>query len=209
MANHPTSNETWARVAGATGLAGITCYFGAAFIPLPDAAVRLLAFAFGPFLCAAFAGLYRYLSEENDGPILQLASVFGILAGAMVTTMLVVQVGNNMVRAELLAEAGDESVRESIKLSWGAVNRVQYLLDVVWDIFICVATMLLGVVLWSHARFGRIWGGLGFLAGFLLLAFNLYTFPYAPAEVGSVDLGPFVAMFMLGVFVRLLLPKRS
>lgn len=209
MKETSTSNATWARVAGTTGLSSIACYFGAAFIPMPDVMVRLLAFAFGPLLCASFVGVYRYLSDANEGPTLQLASVFGILAGAMVTAMLVVQVGNNMVRAELLAEASGESARESIKLSWGSVNRVQYLLDVVWDIFICVATMLLSVVLWNHARFGRIWGGLGFSAGFLLLAFNLYTFPYAPAEVGSVDLGPLVAMFMMGVFVRLLLLRNS
>jgi hypothetical protein len=57
--------------------------------------------------------------------------------------------------------------------------------------------MLLALVLGSHPRFGKVWGAVGFLAGFLLLVFNLQTFPEAPAEAGSVDLGPIFALWML------------
>jgi len=203
--NQPTSPPgAWARMAAITGLASILCYFGAAFLPLPDVVARHLAFAFGPLLCASFLGIYRYLAVERDGPVLQLACMFGVIAGAMVTTMLVVQVGNNMVRADMLATADSDAAGESVRLAWRAVNRVQYLVDVVWDIFICAAAMLLGIAMWSHRRFGRIWGGIGFTTGLLLLVFNLNTFPTAPAYAGSVDLGPLVALWFSGVFVRLL-----
>jgi hypothetical protein len=35
-----------------------------------------------------------------------------------------------------------------------------------------------------------------------LLVLNLQTFPEAPAYAGSIDLGPFVALWMLAVFIR-------
>jgi hypothetical protein len=43
------------------------------------------------------------VSRPRDGAVLQIACLFGIIAGVRVTTMLVVQVGNNMVRAEMRA----------------------------------------------------------------------------------------------------------
>lgn len=203
MNNQPTQ-QTWIRLAGISGLASVLCYFGAAFLPMPDVFTRLLAFAFGPLLSISFLGIYRSMAVYHDGPVLQIACLLGIIAGVMVTSMLVVQIGNNMVRADLLASAETEAAKESIKLSWGAVNRVQYLLDVVWDIFICMATILLGISMLTNPKFGKVWGGVGVVAGLLLLALNLQTFPYAPGEVGSVDLGPLVALWMMCVFIRLL-----
>ncbi|NIO28618.1 MAG: hypothetical protein GTO29_08705 [Candidatus Latescibacteria bacterium] len=202
-------STAWVRLASITGLASILCYFAAAFLPLPDMLARLLVFAFGPLLCVAFLGLYRYMSVDSDGPVLQVACLFGILAGVLVTTMLVVQVGNNMAQSDMLAAADSDTAKEAIRTAGRAVNRVQYLLDVVWDIFICVSTVLLAIVLWSHPRFGKIWGAIGFMAGLVLLVLNLHSFPYPPAEAGSVDLGPLVALWMLGVFVRMLLLIRK
>ena len=202
------TTHTWIRLAWITGLTSVACYFGAAFLPLPDVLGLLLAFAFGPLLSVSFLGLYRYFSEHRDGPLLQVACLMGIIAGTMVTMMLVVQVGNNMVRAETLAAADSDSAREAAHLAWRAVDRVQYLVDVVWDIFICSATALLGIVMWSHPRFGKIWGGLGTLAGLTLLALNLQTFPIPPANAGSVDLGPVVALWMSAVFIRMIVLKK-
>jgi predicted cobalt transporter CbtA len=205
MTSESTTLRTWIRVAGTTGIASVFSYFGAAFLPLPDVATRLLAFAFGPLLVVSFLGMYRYLSRQVDGPVLQTALLFGVIAGAMVTSMLVVQVGNNMVRADVLESAETESAREAVNLAWRAVNRVQYLLDVVWDIFICGALILLGTAMLRHPRYGKIWGGVGILVASLLLILNLQTFPEAPAYAGSVDLGPLAALWMLTVFIRTLL----
>ena len=201
------TTHTWIRLAWITGLTSVACYFGAAFLPLPDVWGLLLVCAFGPLLSVSFLGLYRYFSEHRDGPLLQVACLMGIIAGTMVTIMLIVQVGNNMVRVETLAAADSDSAREAVNLAWRAVNRVQYLVDVVWDIFICSATMLLGMVMWSHPRFGKIWGGLGTLAGLALLVLNLQTFPTPPAYAGSVDLGPLVALWMSAVFIRMIFLK--
>ena len=207
MSTHKPLDSSWALFAGSTGIASVLAYFSAAFLPaiapVPDGVVLVLAFAFGPLLSISFLGLYRYMSTHSDGPILQVGALFGIIAGVLVTTMLVIQVGNNMVLEQGLAET--DAAKELLRTAWRAVNRVQYLVDVVWDIFICVASILVGIAMLSHPSFGKIWGGLGILAAGLLLILNLYTFPFAPAESGSVDLGPALALWILAVYIRLIL----
>ena len=111
---------------------------------------------------------------------------------------------NNMVRTDLLSAADTEAAREAINLEWNAVNRVQYLLDVVWDIFLCAALILFGTALLGHPQFGKIWGAIGIVVSGALLLLNLYTFPEGPAYAGSVDLGPLAALWMMAVFVRML-----
>lgn len=202
MSDLSNARQSWGRIASICGLAGVLCYFMAAFLPLPDAVTRLLAFAFGPLLSASFFGIYRFMAMERDSATLQLACLFGVIAGVLVTTMLVVQVGNNMVRAEALAEASGQELSEAARTAWRAVNRVQYLVDVVWDIFICAAVMLLGGAMLRHPGFGPFFGWPGIAAAFALLVLNLWTFPTAPAYAGSVDLGPLVALWMMAVFIR-------
>ena len=77
-------------------------------------------------------------------------------------------------------------------------------MDVVWDIFICVASILVAIAMLSHPSFGKIWGGLGIVTAALLLILNLSAFPFPPAKSGSVDLGPVLALWILAVYIRLL-----
>jgi hypothetical protein len=204
----PTASASaWKRLAWITGLGSLVCYFAAAFVPLPGPVTMVLAFAFGPLLTISFLGMYRFFGADRDTPLLQVACLAGVIAGVLVTTMLVIQVGNNMVREDTLADATSQAGQDAARVAWRAVNRVQYLVDVVWDIFICIATILLGAYLMAQRGFGRVWGGVGVLAGLGLLVLNLWTFPYAPGETGSIDLGPLVALWMGAVFVRLALLK--
>jgi heme/copper-type cytochrome/quinol oxidase subunit 2 len=52
-------------------------------------------------------------------------------------------------------------------------------------------------------------GGIGIVLGVLLLGFNLRWFPVPPAESESIDWGPFVALWMMAVFVLLVRQARS
>ena len=81
MSDLSNARQSWGRIASICGLAGVLCYFMAAFLPLPDAVTRLLAFAFGPLLSASFFGIYRFMAMERDSATLQLACL--ILAFGM------------------------------------------------------------------------------------------------------------------------------
>jgi hypothetical protein len=196
-----------------SGLAGVAAYFGAAFLPavLPvsDGVVLALAFAFGPLPGLSFLGLFHAIAAGNDGPALRFGVVLGILAGATVTTMLVVQVGNNIFLDQQLAEADAEVLKESARLVHRTVNRVQMLIDVAWDVFICSAGFLIGFSMFRHPAFGRILGGTGMVASAALLYLNLDTFPRGPAYAGSVDLGPLLAVWFLIAYVRVLWLTRT
>lgn len=197
-------------MAGAiAGIAGVLAYFGAAFAPLPDFVALLLGFAFGPLLTVSFLGLFHALATHRDGPALRFGVVFGILAGCTVTVMLVVQIGNNMFLDQQLAVAESDALRETARLVHRAVNRVQMLIDVAWDVFICGAGFLIGVSMLKHPAFGRIFGITGMATSIALLYLNLDTFPIAPAYAGSVDVGPVLAIWFLVVYGRVVWISRK
>ncbi len=203
-----------ARAGVIAGIVAVFAYFGAAFLPLPDSLSRLLGFAIGPLIGLSFIGLYHSLAAHADGPALRFGVALGLLAGATVTIMLSVQMGNNMILSEQLdaadvTTAAGQAAREAAMLAHRAVNRVQMLIDVAWDVLICGAGLAVGLAMLGHPRFGWAFGGAGILASGALLYLNLDTFPYAPGEVGSVDLGPLVALWLLAVYLRVLWLSRS
>lgn len=202
-------DRSMARAGAVAGIAGVLAYFGAAFVPAPDPVTRLLAFGFGPLLGISFLGLFHLIAVHRDGPALRFGVAFGLMAGVAVTTMLVVQVGNNMVLNTQLLAASGPAAEEMARQLHQSVNRVQYLIDVVWDIFITCAGVLVGWAMLRHPYFGRVWGGLGMAASALLLYLNLDTFPQGPAYAGSVDVGPLLAVWFLAVYGRTLWLSRA
>jgi hypothetical protein len=185
-------------------LFALASYFGAVFFPLPDGVARILAFALGPLLSVSFVGIYAAVATHRDGVPLRFGAVLGVAAGVVVNAMIVIQTANNVLRDRALATLGTDAERETAELVWRAVNRVQFSLDVSWDIFIAAAGVLVGIAMLRHPKFGHLFGWPGILLGLLLLSLNLYTFPEGPAYVGLLDVGPFYALWFLAVFVRML-----
>ena len=64
-------------------------------------------------------------------------------------------------------------------------------------VLISVAVIFFGIAMLHQPRFGRVLGGLGILAGVLLLTFNIWYFPTPPANANSIDWGPLVALWMV------------
>ena len=93
---------------------------------------------------------------------------------------------------------------------WG-VNVVQSGLDVSWDIFASLGTILLAASLTAHPAFRRGWCAAGSAVAAVALILNMVTFPAAPAAAGFMDLGPGVGAWYaitLVVFARYL-PRRG
>jgi len=191
----------WITLGIVAGILGDVAYAGAiAPIPLPGAIRMMLGFSFGPFITLAFAGLYHFFKLHRNSVRLQAGTLFAIIAGTLVTIMLVVQ---SAIFVTIPSEA-----RAELGLAFDGVNMVQLGLDVAWDIYFSLATILIGSVMWRHPRFGKVWGGVAVLIGGGLLVLNLATFPAPPAEAGSFDLGPVSGVFYLVVSLRVLVSRR-
>ena len=189
-------SASWVRIGPVAGVLAIAAYFAAAMANLPSHVALVLAFSMGPLLSVAFMGFYHFLRAHRNSAALQTATVFGVIAGTLVNLMLVVQ--------QSLFISIPSATRAALGSAWTGLNMVQLGMDISWDIYISVATILLGVVLWRHPRFGMVLGGITVSAGLLLLALNLWTFPTPPGESGLFDVGPFVGLWFVVLSVRML-----
>jgi hypothetical protein len=187
---------------------GIICGFLTAivfpamiFADLPVQLTLTLGATFGILLLIASIGLYHFISIHKDTVALQLATLFNIIAGSVVVLMITVQLG-------LFSEGknyGQDVQKEVKTYVFKTVNLTQLSLDVAWDIFISLGTILFSLSMLRHQRLGKILGSIGIILGAGLLVLNIYTFPVPPGDAGLIDLGPFTAQWYLAVTIMLLL----
>jgi hypothetical protein len=200
--------RTWALVAVTTGFLAVATYFcSIVFKPFPWSVGRILFFAFGPLSVASVVAFYRATEWEAGGILHTLGSLFLVVAGVIVNLMAVIQDVQFTVLGRQIREAGDPAIADVLeRVLWG-VNVVQSGLDVSWDIFASVGTVMLALSLTRHPAFGRIWSALGASVAAAALVLNLATFPTSPADAGLVDLGPGVGAWYgvtLVLFLRFL-----
>ena len=96
---------------------------------------------------------------------------------------------------------GNDVPKEIKNYVFDTANLTQLSLDIAWDIFISLGTVLLALNMLSHPKLGKIIGAAGILLGISLLVLNLYSFPVPPGETGSIDLGPFTLLWYLAVTI--------
>ena len=189
--------RNWILFGMIAGIIGAIAFFIASgAIPLPLRLAFLLGFTIGPLLSLAFVGFYYFFKLHRKSVALQASVLFGIIAGSIFNMMLVIQ-------GALFLTIPREA-RADLGFAWDGLNMVQLGLDVSWDIYITVATILLGIAMLSHPRFGKIWGGITMLLGAATLVLNLLTFPVPPANAGSYDLGPIVGLWYFVIMIRVL-----
>lgn len=199
--NEQTLHHGALRQGSVCGALAVLAYVGWSTLPMPDAANRLLHFGFGPLLVCAFLGIWHYLGAGRPRFVHLVACAFGIAAGVAFTAMTVVQA--SMVDSVLLPlrAADDPAVKAHLRYVLQGTNSVQLGLDVVWDLFITLATVLVGTSLWRFGGALRVYGIVGVLAGGVTLAINLWSFPTPPAQGGLFDLGPFVGGWFGGICI--------
>ncbi len=188
---------------GLCGVVGTLCYFIASTVPMGTA----LEYAFimsWPVLSVIFLfSLTQYIAIDRQSPASQLAFAFGSLAFAMVAGMISIQLAVKLGIEEYIANAPQNE--EFLKLIRRSTRLVDMGLDVAWDIFIGTALIFLSVALSRHHRFGIWWGLPAGLFGALLIVLNISTYPWPPNTRGLFDIGPFIALFLIALSVRLLL----
>jgi uncharacterized membrane protein YvlD (DUF360 family) len=193
--------RSWTRVAIVTGFLAVIVYPLLLTVSMPLALTLVLAGAFGPLLSVACFGLYQFMAVHRKTVSLQVAAMFTIIAGTVVNLMLVAQMSIRAAMTTRMAATTDEQALGFLRLAYSAADKVQLGLDVSWDIYIGLGTILFGLNMLRNPWFGKIVGSAGMLVGVLLLVFNIATFPVPPGEVGSIDFGPFVGLWYLVVTI--------
>ena len=188
----------WALMSIITGLGAIISYTLIIILQGPYIALVIVASAFGPFLAAASLGLYHVLEETGSPVVLQLAVLFNVLGAAIFTTMLLVQ----LAIGYQLQSIGKETINLTSLRT--AMVGVQLGMDVAWDIFVSLGTLLFAISMLGDARFGWIIGLSGILIAVALLILNLWTFPTPPAAKNLVDLGPLLGIWYLVVTMMMI-----
>lgn len=208
MTDSPFAPIPWARYGGICGVLAVLSYVSVVALPLPDVLGTAGCAAFGPLLGLASLALYHVLAERRRSFLLYAGATSNLLAGAILTMMLLVQLATRHEARKAVAAAAD-GAREVLRAGARIVNQVQLGLDVAWDVYICAGTICFGLAMLSDRRFGRVLGGVGIGLAVALLALNLWTFPVPPAEAGLFDLGPLCGMWYLVVSVVLLWQSRA
>jgi hypothetical protein len=203
------SIKQWNRLTIYCGLSAFISYFLAAFAPFPDKISLLLAFAFGPLFMLSSVGLYFVLKQWKDSINLRIAVLFNTVATAMLTMMLVVQLTSQEFHQQYkMANRGSVS-EEQLKWMFKEVSSVQLGMDLAWDIFISIGTFFFALVMFNHPKMNKVISILGMVFSVLLLGFNLTYFPEPPGEIGSIDFGPFVAIWYIVLMVWLAIKRKA
>lgn len=204
-------NDNWIKTGAWCGVVAVVCYLGAAFAPLPATASIILAFHFGILLAVSFIGLSFYLSGDKQPSIVTVLMKYaGIIAGAVVTTMLTVQ-QSFFISYQNIQATADTAEKLSIKQThlFELINTVHLGLDVCWDLFISWAGLLLGIAMLRSRKFWKLTAWYFIIIHASLLALNLATFPVPPGDAGLIDLGPFIGLSYLVLNAYILLKKKK
>lgn len=185
----------WAIVSVVTGIMTVIVYTLLSILPGPFILQVVLVSAFGPLLAAASLGLYHVLVATGNTILLQLAVMFNILGASIFTMMGLVQLA---IRFKLLTVGENTLIPPALPAT---LVGVQLGMDVAWDIFIGLGTLLFALNMIRDPRFGWIPGLFGILIALGLIVLNLLTFPIPPAEKNLIDLGPFVGLWYLAVTI--------
>jgi len=181
MTNPTSRTELWLLLVA--GFTACVAYPLGVFAPLPIAVRTLLLAFFGPLLGLGSFGLFRVLSLNRNSVCGGLGAAFNAIGGALFAAMMLVQLA--------AGHRGEDAYAQAAWLG----------LDVAWDIYIGVGTLLFAAAAYTHEWFGKTLGISGAVIAVLILLLNLWTFPTPPANAGLFDAGPLVGSWYLVVTI--------
>ena len=199
----PSLVARWARLGAICGFLAVLSYTLISAAPLTAAEGLVVACVFGPTLGAASTGLYHVLRLHRRTVTLDLGLMANVAAGVTVTLMLFAQLGLKRWFELQFGEGSTDSSEPTLHAAFESGNGIQLGLDVAWDLFLALGTILLAWNMWHHPRFGRLLAVTGVAVAVALAVANLAVFPEPPGDAGSVDLGPLIGLWYLIVTIRL------
>lgn len=189
---------------GIAGIAGGLCFLLAIAVPWPETQLGtssvLVVISAWPILSVVYSyAMYGFVAAERDGPANRLALLFAVVAFATVLTMIVVQLAVGAGIAEI-TRGMDEPAARALRRG---LRMIDLGMDVAWDMLIGTALVFSGLAIRGRSGLGPGWGIPSVAFGVALIGLNAATFPWPPADRGLVDIGPFIALYVMALAVRL------
>ena len=188
-------DRAWALATAVAGLAGNASYLLLVMVPAsaPVQVVLLTGFAFG--LAVASLGLHHVVGMRVAPRLSLAATAANLMAVPMLMAMVLVQ----------------KAVKTAVPRPDAAFTAIWLGLDVAWDLFVGIGTLLYALCMVFDRRFRYGLGLPGLAVAALFLILNVTTFPTPPAEAGLFDAGPLVGLWYLAVSVSVgfLLRRRA
>jgi hypothetical protein len=195
---------------GLAGIVGVGCYFLAILIPWPENQVgtstALVVISAFPMLGIVFSyGIHSAVSAEKDSTANRLGFVFAVAAFAMLLGMIIAQLAVGAGIGEM-AKGLDDTAAKALRRG---LRLIDLGLDVAWDFLIGTAMIFWGVALRGRSGFGPGWGVPLVVLGIALILLNASTFPWPLGSHGLFDIGPWIALFFVGIGGRLIMLGRA
>ena len=191
----------WIKTGIVCGFLTVIIYPSMLFLDLPVQFTLIMACSFGIFFMIASIGLYHFIAINKKTVSLQLGVLFNIIACSVVVMMFTIQLALVSVKQN----DGIVIQKEIMNYVFHTLNTIQLSLDVVWDIFLSLGTILLAMNMIPHPKLGKVIGIIGMILAAGLLVLNISTFPIPPGEAGLIDLGPITALWYLAVTIMIAL----
>lgn len=193
--------KNWIKGGFICGFISLLTYPVLLLVELPFHLTLVFACSSGILLSIAFMGLYNLIKLNHQTVSLKIGVIFNVIGCSLVTVMFLVQFSIHEILKNK-ASTISESLKETHKLVSSGVNSVQLGLDVAWDIYVTLGTILFAINMWNHPRFGKIFSISGLIIAGALLTLNILSFPIPPGETESFDLGPVMALWYLIVTIQ-------
>ncbi|MCX2745421.1 hypothetical protein OO013_16195 [Mangrovivirga sp. M17] len=159
----------------------------------------IVASSMSILLSLASVGLYYFIQIHKKSVTSKIALFSNIIAGAILTQMFLVQLAIKASRPEIFDETG--------KWVWSTINHIHYGLDVAWDVYIFLGTILFAISVFQHPKLGKIFSVTGILISLLMIITNIISFPIPP-EKDLIDFGPFIGLWYLGLTIKITLSRK-
>ena len=183
------ADRRWALTSGTSGLVALASYLALIVLSPPLWASALLTAGFTCGLALSSIALHLGITTAVAPRLGLLAAVANTVAAGELMAMLLVQL----------------AVKASVARPDPAFTAIWLGLDVAWDLFGGLGTVLFGLALWHHDRFRPLVAASGILVGLVLLVLNIGTFPTPPADAGLFDAGPLVGLWYMVLSIRVLI----
>ena len=156
----------------------------------------ILAILMGILLSLASVGLYYFIAIHKKTIKIKIALFSNIIAGTLLTLMFLVQLAIKSSKPDL--------IDESSKWIWSSINHIHYGLDVAWDVYIFLGTLLFAISAYQHPKLGKIFSIIGIAVALLMIITNISVYPTPPVSSGIIDFGPFIGLWYLAITIKIL-----